>query len=415
MNFWIIHAQENPAEARSQRFRKCWRSNSLAEQLADSGHSVIRWRSAFSHNKKEFFPVQNVPIKYDNYQELYLSTSPYTHHVGIKRVLSHKNLALSFRLVSSMLPQPDLIHVSSVPVELFVAVVDYATRNQIKVVVDIRDLWPDSYFDLLPSFLNFAKPFLLRFYKYFCFDLKRSFQHCNAITAISPAFIDWVSDFLPKRLYIPSKFFPLCYPSPVVPSNSSLDQFYCQYNLLPSHFIATYPGILGFQSNFSSIIESGKLIYEHLPSFRLVLAGFGPQFSQLKGLSEDFDFLIVPGWLNSSDLNCLLTVTSLGILAYKPSNSFTNTISNKFSEMLAYGLPIACGLPGIMSNYINDFECGFNYNPHSPADLYEKVLSLHHDSDLLSTYSKNSVKLHDLQFKHEVITPLFSDHLISML
>ena len=71
MRIWIIQAQENPADSQYIN-RRLWRSNTLCEYLADSGHTVFRWRSAFSHQSKKFLAYSSSTIPYDNYFQILL-------------------------------------------------------------------------------------------------------------------------------------------------------------------------------------------------------------------------------------------------------------------------------------------------------------------------------------------------------
>ena len=52
-NIWVINAQENPIEGSEEGNQRLWRSNTLAQEFARQGHNAFRWRSSFSHNKKQ--------------------------------------------------------------------------------------------------------------------------------------------------------------------------------------------------------------------------------------------------------------------------------------------------------------------------------------------------------------------------
>ena len=93
MKIWVVNAQENPPEPRVKVGRRQWRSNSLAENLADRGHSVIRWRSSFSHQKKRQLAEQSEIVELDNFQQQFINSPSYVHHVGWKRHVNHVKLA----------------------------------------------------------------------------------------------------------------------------------------------------------------------------------------------------------------------------------------------------------------------------------------------------------------------------------
>src|SRR4051812_29066289 len=146
MEFWIIHAQEPIADPRSVESRRLWRSNMIAETLADRGHEVVRWRSAFNHYRKTFLNPGSGSATVDGYEMQFIATSSYRRHVGARRVISHRALGRNFDHLARARPTaPDLIHVGNVPIELFRAAVAFGRERGVPVIVDVRDLWPDIY------------------------------------------------------------------------------------------------------------------------------------------------------------------------------------------------------------------------------------------------------------------------------
>ena len=161
MKIWVVNAQENPPEPRSKIGRRQWRSNSLSEELADRGHSVIRWRSSFSHQKKQQLAEKSAIEKLDNYQQQFIGSPSYVHHVGWKRHANHRKLASEFLRLAELAETPDVINVCNVPLELCHACIVYGDKYNVPVIIDVRDLWPDSYVNFVPKWLMpIKKPML---------------------------------------------------------------------------------------------------------------------------------------------------------------------------------------------------------------------------------------------------------------
>ncbi len=55
------------------------------------------------------------------------------------------------KLANSYDTLPDVIHVCNVPIELCHAAVTYGRAKGIPVVIDVRDLWPDVYLEVIPQ------------------------------------------------------------------------------------------------------------------------------------------------------------------------------------------------------------------------------------------------------------------------
>ena len=99
MKIWVIMAQENPSQNRNG---KRWRSNTLAEYLADRNHEVIRWRSSFSHQKKIQLKKSSLKEKHDNYFHQFIESRSYKRHISLKRFLNHIDLGRNFKKISPL-------------------------------------------------------------------------------------------------------------------------------------------------------------------------------------------------------------------------------------------------------------------------------------------------------------------------
>ena len=117
---WVVNAQENPIETSSESNKRVWRSNALAQELARQGHVALRWRSSFSHNKKQQLVDGPCIEKIDGVAQIYIPTSSYTGHFSFRRILSHYFLGRGFNRVIQHfdLEKPDIIHICNVPLDL---------------------------------------------------------------------------------------------------------------------------------------------------------------------------------------------------------------------------------------------------------------------------------------------------------
>ena len=88
----------------------------------------------------------------------FLRTIPYKKNICVRRLLvTFSRIKIIFGSKKTK-EKPDLIYVSFPPIETSLAAVVYAKINKIKIIIDVRDLWPEI--------------FLIRFNKLFKFFLK---------------------------------------------------------------------------------------------------------------------------------------------------------------------------------------------------------------------------------------------------
>ena len=416
MKFWVIHAQENPELEHSQGGGREWRSNGLARLLAERGHDVVRWRSSFSHRDKNFLVDGSVAKSTQNYVTQFLYGPAYARHVGLRRIKHHQALGHSFASVAQHYidrgERPDLIHVCNVPTELCVSAVKFAKKNDIPVLVDIRDLWPDIYADLIPESVGFLRDPAARLLNRASLPLRRALKEATGITALTESYLNWGLATGDRRPGTCDGIFPMMYPvQKAEPAVDILDQLRETLNLAPGDVVASYAGNIGYQSDFDLVIEAANLVRRKHPNLKVVIAGSGPRSSELKAKFASNRNVLFPGWLDGDQLSALLHLSDIGLIAYKPIKNFLLNVPNKFSEYLASGMAVACSIEGEMGSLVRENKCGFVYSDHPLEQLTEGLSELARDVELRKKMQKASRDLHRLRFDRNTVMPKFADHL----
>lgn len=411
MNFWIIQSQENPAEPRSTKGRRLWRSNTLSEVLADRGHSVERWRSSFSHQSKTTLYNHNFYKPHDNYIQRYIYGRPYRRHIGIERYINHLQLASNFQIIARELPTPSLIHVANAPIELMCSVVEFSCSRKCPVIIDVRDLWPDIYIDLIPKRFHCIKPLMTKVLPLFTKNLRSSFAKATGITTLTNSYMQWSLSMCARKKNAFDHVFPMCYPPLNSVSSSTKQEIMRILSLSSQHKIALYLGNIGYQSDFDTLFKAAHILAKSHPDFRIVIAGSGPLEPELSRLSQQHTNVILPGWLNGTQIQALLSIAKFGLISFKPIRNYTYNMPNKFSEYLAGGLAIACGLPGEISSLVTHSGCGFIYDSGDYAMLAKSIASLLDNPPLLDMMCKKSRELHSTSFNSEQVYAQFADFL----
>lgn len=412
MEIWVVNAQENPPFPRDVKGRRMWRSNTLCEVLADRGHSVIRWRASFSHQAKKQLVSQSTLVPTDNYRHQYIMCSPYHRHVGMARVLSHRSLGREFtRLANAHPVRPDVIHVCNVPLELSEACVNFGERHNIPVVVDVRDLWPDSYLNLVPQRLSFLRPVLRGFFDLGVFGSQASYRKADAITAITDPILEWALAKAARSRTSRDVVFPMAYP-PMDHRYGADDVLAVRQKLsLPDRPTAIYSGNVGFQTDFDSILAAGTRMLAMGDPMHILIVGSGPRVDEIRQKAATIPNVTVTGWVEGPDLQVLLQSSQVGILAFRELDDYVMSIPNKFTEYMSAGLAVVCGTRGEMWRLVEENRCGIVFEPGNSEQLASALASLAIKPELRSEMSRQALQLHAERFSVDRVLTRMADHL----
>lgn len=153
MRIWLVNPFDNlPGEGcRAGRYEL------LARSFAAAGHEVVWWTSDFSHTRK----TRRMAAAEFGYEIRLVPTLAYSRNVSWRRIRSHRRLAADWaRLARQEREWPRLVIASSPPLALGVAALKFAREVGARFVVDLQDLWPETFYRLLPRFLAWAGPFV---------------------------------------------------------------------------------------------------------------------------------------------------------------------------------------------------------------------------------------------------------------
>ena len=413
-------AQENPSNPRPNVSGRKWRSNTLCEYFSDRGHDVIRWRSSFSHQRKIQLRKTSTKEKHDNYFHYFIKARSYKKHISIARILSHYQLAKNFYQLAINEEKPDFVHLANVPIELAESVAKYCTLNKIPYIVDIRDLWPDIFVDLIPS--NFAnlKPFVDKILKiYYENKLYFIFKNAIGITALTNSFLNWSLEKISRDKCETDYILPMSFDSNQN-SNKKLiikrnDVFYKKYNLDSRQIVISYVGNIGYQSDFITIMEAARVLEKENNNIIFIFSGTGPLLESIKTKYCHLKNIRFTGWLEGMELKKLLTISSFGLVIYKNEMNYILNIPNKFPEYLSYGNAIICSTKGEMYNLVEKYKVGFTFESKNQKEFILKLKQFLKNKDSIAKASKSAKDLHKNNFLSSVNYPQYCDFIEDLI
>jgi glycosyltransferase involved in cell wall biosynthesis len=397
MRVWVLSDGETlPVEADGRRMRS-WM---LAESLVARGHDVVWWASTFSHFRKRFLYDGDACVDVGPRLQLQLlDCGGYRRHFSVARYLHHRRLGSRFREVARLRPVPDVI-VSAYPkIDMAYEALRYARRHGLRVIVDVRDLWPETYLDNVPTAIRpVVRTALGR-------DFRRAqtiFHDADALVAMSSGVLRWAQTFGRRTNTAEDRLFHIGYPAEVASDAPRPDY-------LPAcSVVVAYVGSFGGSYELDTICEAAqRLAQAGRRDIVFVLAGDGPRRAELTARLAGLSTVVFPGWLNHDGARRLLAHADVGLI---PWNSIPDAMPNKVFEYLAAGLPLLSSLTGEMETIIDRSRIGYTYRARDVEQLIRLLRSLADDPGARRSMAEHARRLFRAQFRSSDIYEGYARH-----
>lgn len=395
MKIWLITSGEIiPLENE----RSC-RTGILSSRLADAGHHVTWWTTTYDHQTKTFIFNKNTEnLSSNGVKMIYLhSKTGYKKNISLKRLKNHRQVSYSFSTLANKKEKPDLIFCSFPTIELSYEAVKYGVKNSVPVIIDIRDLWPDLFYN---PFKKWMRPVI----KIALFDYIRRtkylFKYCNAITAISQGYLNWGLNYSKRQIKEEDRVFPLGYEK--VAKTTSLDNIYSYKGLDASKIIIWFVGTFGQTYNLNTVIKAAQILNANKRNdIQFVLTGDGEKMNEWSKLAYGLNNVIFTGWVNKNQLNYLSGIADIGLMAY--NSDATQGLPNKLFEYMSAGIPILSSLQGETNELIKSLSIGQNYQADSVEMFLFELLILADNPDKRKEFGHNGLNAFQKEYSSDVV------------
>jgi len=133
----------------------------LCRALVQRGHRVTWYTSAFFHSLKRFRDAGAIARKAEEigYRPVLVPAVAYRANVSLRRLFSHGRTARRLEVLwREVAEAPDVILVSLPPPVVGRAAAQWARRCGAALVVDVQDLWPETFRRFWPPGLGWLNP-----------------------------------------------------------------------------------------------------------------------------------------------------------------------------------------------------------------------------------------------------------------
>lgn len=285
--------------------------------------------SNFYHTKKNKRELKSIDEKKLGFKITLLNEPEYQKNVSLKRIISHKKLSLEVKkYLDKKEEKPDLIYCSVPSLDVAYETIKYGNKNNIRCIIDVQDLWPESFKMAIniPVISNIIFYPMMRKANYI-------YSHSDEVVAVSQTFVkralennnqkQGTSVFLGTDL----NYFDKCALENKIKYNDDITRI-------------VYIGTLGTSYDIKSIIDAIKILNDKgISNLKFIVMGDGPlkpdfeDYAKNKNINYEFtgrlDYQKMVGILCSCDI------------AVNSINGFSvSSIINKVGDYAAAGLPV---------------------------------------------------------------------------
>ena len=342
------------------------RASVLVEAMLNSGIDVQVLASSDS--------ILNTPENYIKPEYVtFFSTFPLIEKTLVNRLKNNFGGCKEAYKVAKRMGHFDLVICSTPPLILTQAAIKIAEINQAKLILDVRDIWPDVAYEMG----SFAPKSI--YGRFFSMLSNRAYKQADLIVTVTPGKVTKLS----SRVPLEKKDNIILVPNGIDESflNERIDADLVKKFDLNSGPICSYVGNIGLAQGLESLL----VIAENNPNVRFLLFGKGAEEEILRKCSQKKNLSNVE-FCGTLDAAGVFTVLKYSALAYVPlkSSNLKDSIPTKMYEAFACGCPVLLAAEGDSVELLKSVGLGMHA---APEDINEQLGSF---SQLLSrSYSED--------------------------
>jgi glycosyltransferase involved in cell wall biosynthesis len=415
MNIWLATIGE-PLPLDAGRADRLHRTGYFAQFLAQRGHQVLWWTSAFDHFRKRHLSQRDETVDVDSHLRIrMLRGRGYQRNVSLARLRDHAEIAQKFNVeadrAASGAARPDLIVAALPSIDLPAACADFGVRNGVPVVLDMRDMWPDIFVETVPGAMRpLARVLLAPMFR----QARHACSQASAIAGITDAFVDWGVARGSRQRTALDRAFPLGYSAEAPPAEEIRAANENWYRLGIGEngpFTVCYFGGLSRQLDLMHAIDAARLMQARGVPIRFVLCGEGERLEEYRRAAAGLSNVTLPGWVDHAAIYTLMRRSHAGLDPLPARYDFLATINNKAIEYMSAGLPvISSPRRGVLYDLLERHGCGLSYHAADASGLADLLSSLARNECHAVQMRKASATLFGEQFMAETVCASMESH-----
>lgn len=360
----------------------------LARMIAKEGMRLEVVTSSFYHGTKSQRKYTKEFLNSFPYKITLIKELGYKKNISARRFLSQWAFGKNVIRYLKKRKKPDLIYCVVPTLEVADLITRYAKKHNIKVVIDIQDLWPEAFY------MKFSAPIIsdLLFY-----PLKRKaeriYLRADEIIAVSRTYLNRavsVNQRGKKGHYI--------YLGLELDEFKKFESKAGEVEKANNELWIAYLGTLGYSYDLISVIDAISYIQDNRlcpDNLKLVfqVIGDGPRLKEFEDYAEKKGInAVFCGKLNYPDMVKRLCRCDIAVNPIVKKSAAS--IINKHADYAAAGLPVVNTQKSKeYRNLLKQYNAGLSCKPEDYLDLAKKLLILIKDNELRIQMGKNHKRM----------------------
>lgn len=375
-NYWHFENEKN-----SSRYR------SFADIMCKE-YDLEVVTSTFCHLKKAQRDEKELNIEALPYRMKLCYEKGYKKNISLKRIRSYTEFGKNVLEYLKTRKKPDLIMVSVPSLAVADYVSMYAKENNIPLILDIQDLWPEAFKIAIhiPVLSDILFTPMMR-------QANRIYSRADVISAVSDTYVARGKNANPTAdtlsIYIGAD-------SELVNEKTKG----IEVSREEGKFVIGYVGALGYSYDIKGVIDAIKLLKneEHLENIKFVVMGDGvcraeyENYAQKSGIDCEFTGMLEYGIMMKTLMACDVAVNPI-------VGRSVSSIINKVSDYSAAGIPVINTQNSKeYRDLLERYEAGINVENGNIRELACAIKKLYFDMDYRVQMGRNEKKMFEEMF-----------------
>lgn len=391
-NIWIVSLFEPTPVDNTRPMRYM----GVAEAAIQAGHHITHFSCSFRHSTKVQRHEHNVELRVrEGYDLVFVHARPYRKNISTDRLRSHAEFTRNLKQLVKEKPKPDAILVALPPLSHAKFLTEWGKANQIPVIVDIIDPWPDVFTRLFPGPLKSMSRLVM---KPMYDQLKAILSQCTGLIAISDQYVQWARQYNPA-LTRTGTFYPSV---PFREVQEKIRAYLGQHPRTDMRLRLIYAGNLGVAYDVPVILQAAEILEKERPgATQFLFAGAGHHQATIASYQERLPNISFLGRLGYDELMANYAHADLGLAQY--AQGATQSVTYKLFDYLSAGLPVLNSLMSEMATLIDHHDLGMNNEPGDATTLANGIMQYLDDPSRLERQKRQALAFTAAEGDNEVV------------
>ncbi|MEI6126466.1 MAG: glycosyltransferase family 4 protein [Pseudomonadota bacterium] len=405
MRIWLV----NPFDPLPGDPEQEGRYATLARMLIHQGHQVVWWTSSFSHRFKR--PVDQASLTQAcqgmGLQVFFIPSRAYKRNISLSRLWNHRQLAKRFCGAASgemRSEPPEVVIASAPPPGLALAAMSIAQHYGAARIIDVQDLWPETFYRLVPGCAARLAAGVLR---PITKTAEQAYALADTIIGVADAYVAHAC----KHAATKKK-------SATVPLGIDLASFDAavslgtctQFTKPAGEIWLAYTGSLSRSYDCLTIVKAASRLSSLSGTrFRFFITGAGELYAAMAQSIKNnhLSNVTLTGFLDFKTWAYLLSQCDAGFNASFPSALIY--LPNKIFYYFAAGLAVLNTIPGQCSSIIADGNCGLDYKAGDVESCADAICRAVASPEQLKQMCKGSRYVAESRYDRRILYQKFID------